>query len=61
MLLCIIMNGVLIKQQQQGYLSGANGIWSVDRMAQDRNSRSKFCLKFGSRLNAIFGSRSKLF
>jgi hypothetical protein len=37
------------------------GIWSLDRMAVDRNKRSKFFVKFGTRSNVVFGTRSKVF
>ena len=36
------------------------GIWSLDWMALDRNTRSKVFVNFGTRSNAIFGTRLKV-
>jgi hypothetical protein len=36
------------------------GEWSLDPMALDQNTRSKVFVNFGTRSNAIFGTRSKV-
>ena len=36
------------------------GKWSLNRMALDQTTRSKVFVKFGTRSNVVFGTRSKV-